>query len=189
MTAATVVAKLDVAAGKRLYAALGREAFAFRPVDHAHWSARGPDVVVTWYRSGKLVVQGRGADTFRDRFLAGVERAEPAKRSPGPGRLRGPTIGSDESGKGDYFGPLVVAAAFARPEDLPALDAMGVMDSKAATDAHIRRVEGALATLLPHAVVVLEPEDYNRTYAGIRNLNVLLGRLHAKVLDEALEVL
>ena len=85
----TYVARLDKEAGRRLQDDLGRENYAFRPQDHAWWSARGPDTVVTWYRSGKLVVQGRGAEAFVTRHLDRGAEIEAARRR----RVRG--VGSD----------------------------------------------------------------------------------------------
>jgi len=180
----TWVAKLDQAAGRRLKDELGRANFAFRPQDHAWWSARGDDAVVVFYRSGKLVVQGQGAEAFVTRFLEGGATAagggSEARREPA---LRRTEIGSDESGKGDYFGPLVVAAALVRPGDEEELRAFGVQDSKDASDGLVRRLEGVLLDRLPHAVRVLEPEAYNAAWRKEGNLNRLLGRLHAEVLD------
>jgi ribonuclease HIII len=184
----TYVTRLDPAAGKRLYADLGRGTFAFRPLDHAAWSAKGEDVVVTLYLSGKLVVQGRGLEAFLRRHLPDASPSAPPERTAAPAvaEIREETLGSDESGKGDYFGPLVVAAALVRPEDADFLVELGVRDSKLATDGTIRRVEGALAGRLPHAVRVLEPESYNEAWRRAGNLNVLLGRLHAEVIDAVL---
>jgi ribonuclease HIII len=178
------VTRLGVEAGRRLRDAIGHEAFAFRTVPHARWSARGEDVVVTYYVSGKLVVQGAGTEVFVARHLP--DAAPAAREGAAVEPVHGPVIGSDESGKGDYFGPLVVAAALVGPDDVNDLASMRVMDSKAATDAHVRRVEGALADRLPHAVEVLEPEAYNAAYAEEQNVNRLLGRLHAKAIDAVL---
>jgi ribonuclease HIII len=182
----TFVARLDPTTARRLYEEVGRGVFAFRSVPHATWSAKGEEVVVTLYTSGKLVVQGRGTSSFVARHLEGVSSSQNASDDREALPLRGPTIGSDEAGKGDYFGPLVVAAALVRPEDLAVLSECGVQDSKASTDARIRRVEGRLAEGLVHAVRVLLPEDYNEAYQQVGNLNVLLGRLHAEVIDEVL---
>jgi ribonuclease HIII len=176
----TFVTRLSAGEGRRLYEALGRDRFAFRPADHAHWSARGEETTATWYRSGKLVVQGKGLAAFLARYLPGADLPAPA---PSPEAPSGPTVGSDESGKGDYFGPLVVAAALVGPGDEEGLRRLGVQDSKALGDERILRMEGALARL-PHAMRVLEPEDYNRRWAESRNVNVLLGRLHAEAIEE-----
>lgn len=185
----TWVAKLDEAAGRRLKDELGRANYAFRPQDHAWWSARGEDTVVVWYRSGKLVVQGHGAEAFVTRYLeGGAARAGGAKDAPREPALGRPEIGSDESGKGDYFGPLVVAAAFVRPEDEEELRAMGVQDSKAASDGLVRRLEGVLQNRLPHAIRVLDPETYNEAWRAEGNLNRLLGRVHAEVLEAVVAI-
>ena len=181
----TYVARLDQAAGRRLKDDLGRESFAFRPQDHAWWSARGPDTVVTLYRSGKLVVQGQGAEAFVTRFLSqGAEKKGGEGAVPTGRPLKHAEIGSDESGKGDYFGPLTVAAALVDPATEAVIRELGVQDSKAVTDALVRRVEGTIVDLVPHAVRVLEPEAYNEAYAAEKNLNRLLGRLHAEVIEE-----
>ncbi|MHC5009663.1 MAG: ribonuclease HIII [Planctomycetota bacterium] len=185
MSSTTFVTSLDPEAGRRLYDALGHERFAFGTAPHAHWTARGEETHITWYRSGKLVIQGRGTDALVARLLPDAETAAAAPRASSE-RVDRPTIGSDESGKGDYFGPLVVAAALVRPDDVEALSDLGVEDSKAATDARITRLEGVLQQRLPHAVRVLEPEAYNEAWAEAGNLNDLLGRLHAEAIDEVL---
>lgn len=186
----TYVGSLTREQGERLYRYLGRGAFQFRPVAHAHWAAQGEDVSVVFYRSGKLVVQGKGLEVFveRQRGLLGAASAPvaPGARPPLPEREPRPTAGSDESGKGDYFGPLVVAAALVRPEQLGRLRELDVVDSKLVGDQRIRQTEGLLLRELVTAVRVLEPEAYNAAWAEVRNVNVLLGRLHAEVLAEVL---
>jgi ribonuclease HIII len=182
----TFVARLGESAGRRLYEEMGRGSYAFRTVPHARWSARGEDVTVTLYASGKLVVQGRGTEAFVARHLPDALPPSP-QQGPEPAlRVEGPTVGSDESGKGDYFGPLVVAAALVGPEDVADLAGLGVRDSKLATDAQVRRLEGVIARRVPHALRVLEPQAYNEAWAKDRNVNVLLGRLHAEVISEIL---
>jgi ribonuclease HIII len=187
----TRVVTLDAATGERLYRELGRGAFRFRPVDHARWAAQGEDVSVVLYVSGKLVVQGKGVEAFveRHRALLGPSAEAPSAPAsrPIPGADAGcVTAGSDESGKGDYFGPLVVAAALVRPDQHGLLADLGVADSKLVGDEKIRRTEGVLLRELVCAVKVLMPDAYNAAWAECRNVNVLLGRLHAEVLGEVL---
>jgi ribonuclease HIII len=185
----TFVTTLPAAEGRRLYDDLGRGPFSFRPVPHAVWSAQGEEVTATLYRSGKFVVQGKGTSEFVRRRLpgrAGDVPSEPRSRAGDDrdDRIEGPTAGSDESGKGDYFGPLAVAAVLAEPKDVALLESLGVCDSKLAGDGRIRAAEGLLAQSLPHAVRVLMPEEYNARWAEAKNVNVLLGRLHAEVLED-----
>jgi ribonuclease HIII len=184
----TYVTRMDPDAGRRLREDLGREPFQFRSVPHAHWSARGDGVVVTHYRSGKLLVQGPGMRAFVERRLG----LRPPEEGATPSALVAesidvPTAGSDESGKGDYFGPLTVAAVLVRPRDVVLLESLGVTDSKLASEGRIRSAEGLLMQALPHAVRVLMPEEYNAAHARERNVNVILGRLHAEVLERVLE--
>ena len=92
-------------------------------------------------------------------------------------------VGVDESGKGDFFGPLVVAAVLAPDSDLPELHELGVRDGKQLTDKRIMALDGLLRERYPHAVVVVNPAEYNQLYAGIKNLNKLLARYHAEVIS------
>lgn len=91
-------------------------------------------------------------------------------------------IGVDESGKGDYFGPLVVAACFVAPEYLAELE--GVQDSKKLTDKKALALARQIKSICPYEVLVIMPKRYNELYAEIRNLNRLLEWGHAKVIEE-----
>ncbi|MFO0980517.1 MAG: ribonuclease HIII [Planctomycetota bacterium] len=175
------VTTLSPAAARHLEAELATGRYAFRSVPHAVFSAQGESVTVTCYRSGKLVVQGAGTAAFVQTHLAGT--LSDHELVP----ITDALIGSDESGKGDYFGPLVVAACYAAPEHRVLIEQLGVRDSKAANDALILRAEQVLAQSLPHAVNVLAPEHYNRAYAAAPNLNVVLGRAHADCIERVLE--
>ena len=93
--------KLTPAEIDALKGALGERGYEMRSLQHARFRARGEGVVVSAYKSGKVVVQGKGEQAFLAR--QGIE-------GPAPIALDGPVVGSDESGKGDYLGPLVVAA-------------------------------------------------------------------------------
>lgn len=95
-------------------------------------------------------------------------------------------IGVDESGKGDYFGPLVVAACFVGPEHLAELD--GVKDSKKLTDALAIKLAGNICRVCPHKVLVIGPAKYNELYAKIGNLNKLLAWGHARAIEDVLEI-
>lgn len=157
--------------------------FDFRPLAHARFSARGEGVVATLYTSGKLVVQGNATDVFAARYLdrAGA-RSQPA-RAPrvAPHSV---VIGSDESGKGDYFGPLVVAAVRLDASESQELDGGPVRDSKRIDDASCLRLGAALRGRFPFAVRRLDPPQYNAKHAEIGNLNPILAQMHAEVIRE-----
>ena len=95
-------------------------------------------------------------------------------------------IGLDESGKGDYFGPLVVAGVQVDPELSAQLVAWGVKDSKRLTDNRILELEPRIRQACRHAVVAIGPERYNALYEKMRNLNKLLAWAHARTLENLL---
>jgi ribonuclease HIII len=93
----------------------------------------------------------------------------------------------DESGKGDYFGPLVAAAVWAPPEGREALAALGVRDSKTVSDRRAQELAQRIRAAYPTAVVAIGPERYNALYASMRNLNRLLAWAHARAIENLLE--
>ena len=96
-------------------------------------------------------------------------------------------IGIDESGKGDYFGPLVIAAVHVTPESEPDLRLIEVRDSKRISDGRILEMAPDIRQVCKHSVVAIGPQRYNELYAKIRNLNQLLGWGHARALENLLE--
>lgn len=96
-------------------------------------------------------------------------------------------IGIDESGKGDYFGPLVIAAVFVDATTQGELKLMAVRDSKKISDGRILEMAPDIKTICPHSVIAIGPQKYNELYAKIKNLNRLLAWGHAKALENLLE--
>ena len=100
-----------------------------------------------------------------------------------PGR-----IGTDESGKGDFFGPLVIAAFFLPEGQEEVLSELGVKDSKRTSDARVREIAGTLKRGYPyHSVVAIGPEKYNELWGKLRNLNRILAWGHARAIENILE--
>jgi ribonuclease HIII len=95
-----------------------------------------------------------------------------------------PTIGLDETGKGDYFGPLVVAAVCGKPD---ALRALGVADSKRVADTRCVRLAREIRESFEAETVVIQPVRYNELYGRMKNLNKLLAWAHARALENLLE--
>lgn len=95
-------------------------------------------------------------------------------------------IGVDESGKGDFFGPLVIAACYVGPEHLAELD--GVKDSKKLTDPMSLRLAQQIKRYCPHSVIAIGPAKYNELYLKFRNLNKLLAWGHARAIENVLEL-
>jgi ribonuclease HIII len=95
-------------------------------------------------------------------------------------------IGVDESGKGDYFGPLVIAACYVGPEHLAELE--GVKDSKKLTDVTATKLAAKIKQTCPHSVIAIGPAKYNELYEKFRNLNTLLAWGHARAIENVLEL-
>lgn len=190
MAQRTLVLKVPPARAPGLRSALAAAGFEFRGVPHSLFSARGPDLVATLYKSGKLVLQGADPEGFAARFLEGAPpraAAAPAEVAQAPAATTVTTLGTDESGKGDYFGPLVVAGVRLTPEMAEALAGGEVRDCKTMGDASVMRVGAALRARVPFAIRRLDPPDYNAAHARLGNLNPLLAELHAEVIRELAE--
>ena len=97
-----------------------------------------------------------------------------------------PRIGTDEAGKGDYFGDLVVAGVFLDAAGERAAQAMGVRDSKRLSDARVRVLAREVEREFPHNVVRIAPARYNELYEKMGNLNRLLAWAHARVIENLL---
>lgn len=140
----------------------------------------------------KFVTGGKLASALNQLLEGGAANlfgaASPAETGPvtsgNPFGLALPRIGADESGKGDFFGPLVVASFYLDEAAEKSLSGSGITDSKKLTDPQILRLAGKLDKLGNGHTVSLMPPEYNVEYAKTRNLNVLLSRLHGRCISE-----
>ena len=183
----TLVIELPAKLGAALEKRLAAGAFSFRATPHALFSAQGEGVVATHYRSGKLVIQGEHPEVFAASYLGAVDVAPAKPQRTGreqPASDAETMIGSDESGKGDYFGPLVVAAVRLDAELAGKLAGGEVRDCKLMSDDSVMRVGAALRANVPHAIARLDPPAYNAEHARVRNLNPMLAGLHAQAIRE-----
>ena len=185
--------KLDADKIPRLKRDLEARGFMFRDVPYAHFGAehRGEKVSVAMYTSGKLVVQGKGTTDFVQFYLEPQLLGEAKlgyEHILDPTMLE-PRIGVDESGKGDFFGPLVIAGAFLNEAAAYNMMEIGVRDSKmiksdariAEIAKQIRLTEGCVTD-----VVAIGPEKYNQLHAQMGNVNNILGWGHARVIEDLL---
>lgn len=146
----------------------------------ASFVLRDQESVITAYKSGKVLFQGKNAREvagFAERILENaMEKTEPF--------MRFPIVGGDESGKGDLFGPLVIAA-FAAHEDIERREAVraGARDCKLMTDKEVQVVAERLRGVGISAIRVLMPEEYNARYARVRNVNILLNEIYGELLQ------
>ncbi|OGD25963.1 MAG: ribonuclease HIII, partial [Candidatus Aminicenantes bacterium RBG_13_63_10] len=96
-------------------------------------------------------------------------------------------IGTDESGKGDYFGPVVIAGVFLPDGQEAVLKEFGVKDSKRTSDNRARELAEVIKQGYAHSVVSIGPERYNELYSRLSNLNRILAWGHSRVIENILE--
>jgi len=171
---------------------------------YTYFSFKNKDWKFTFYKSGKILVQGKtpeyimnkyfnsscessappGADIIKPMTIAG-ESAFSACAAELPGELAPyPHTGSDESGKGDFFGPLCIAGCYLTEEAAKELKAMGVTDSKKLDDKKILKLEEEIRKMANISYIVIRNQRYNELYAKYKNLNRLLAMGHTTVLED-----
>ena len=98
-------------------------------------------------------------------------------------------IGTDESGKGDYFGPLVVAAVYVDKSTTLELEQVGVKDSKLISDNNIKNLEFKIKKIIGDnfEIIQINPDKYNTLYASFNNLNKIMGWAHSKAIENLLQ--
>ena len=184
---------LSTAQAEKLHTVLSEKGFRFDEKPHCLFAGAGDKVNVAVYAKGpKVVVQGKNAEDFvkftlEPEVLGVAELGYEEVLHP---EMFSPHIGVDESGKGDFFGPLVVAGVYGDASVARALQAMGIMDSKRiGSDARIKVLAMQMRTVpgLVQDVIVIGPERYNALYLKFGNLNKLLAWGHAKVIENLLE--
>jgi ribonuclease HIII len=183
----------------------GIGAVELSPGPHEAWRVRLADgssqAVAILYQSGKLVVSGH-APAF-DQVLAVVEtmgtkvapKYQPASAAASTGieapPENEPHIGTDEAGKGDFFGPLVTAGVYVDEKAAKLLRALGVRDSKLVGDRELRVLAANIRQVVDaqkRVVIILAPRRYNELYKQMRsegkNLNTLLAWTHTRVIED-----
>lgn len=171
---------------------LQQSGFIFKEKPHALFAATGATgatIHVTVYKKGpKVLLQGKGTEEFvrftlEPEILGAAELGYEEENNP---EMFEPHFGIDESGKGDFFGPLVIAGAYTDRDSARALLEAGVMDSKKIADPKIRKLASLIRKTpgLDHEVIMIGPEKYNELYSKIGNLNKLLAWGHAAVIEK-----
>ena len=178
---------LDAGRMEELRALLRARSFTFSAPPHAVFAAARGDVTVAAYRSGKVLVQGKGTREFVE-FVLEPEILKEARLGYEHllEKTGGNRIGVDESGKGDYFGPLVVAGVYLTDAQEKKLKALGVRDSKTLSDRRAIELRRTIRRDCLFSVVAIGPERYNQLYATMGNLNQLLAWGHARVIENLL---
>ena len=166
---------------------------------YALFQADDGETVVTLYESGKAVFQGKDADLASDYWIetekinsgkAIVTNSEDKSKktlTSEKKEIKGSfhnvnSVGSDEVGTGDYFGPIVVTATYVTKDDVEFLDNLGVMDSKKISDEKILKIAPQIAKRIKYKSIILSNKEYNSNHSKEYNMNKIKAILHNKVL-------
>lgn len=95
-------------------------------------------------------------------------------------------IGTDESGKGDFFGPLVIAGVLVDEQNAEYFKELGIKDSKKLSDKKMLAMSVEIKKRAPHSIIAISNSKYNELYANIKNLNKLLAWGHARAIENIL---
>jgi len=180
--------KLSDTQADALKAWLQAHHWEFRQVPYARFAAEGDKTNVVFYESRKLVVQGKGTREFVEfalepEILKEARLGYEALLNP---ELLLPRIGVDESGKGDFFGPLCIAGVYVNEAVVKAWKNSGIRDSKDISGDKrikelaelIRNTPGCVSTVVP-----IGNEAYNRLFTKLRSVNSMLAWGHARVIE------
>ena len=163
---------------------------------YAVFQADTGDTIVTLYESGKAMFQGESADIeagmwesirkdkdnidyFMDTKDTKIKKEEQVDI---PSDIA--SVGSDEVGTGDYYGPIVVTASFVSKDNIPFLTELGVRDSKKLSDEQILKIVPKIIKKIPYKTIMLSNKEYNDNYGKDMNMNKIKAVLHNKVLTE-----
>ena len=179
---------------KEFYKDLYRDKFP----PYSIFQAQSADVIITLYESGKVMFQGVSADIEAniwkdqerhlnnrdiDKELKKIEdKKDEKKKENNLNFYNMSTIGSDEVGTGDYFGPIVVTATYVNKKDEIFLRDLGVKDSKALTDEKIIEIAKELIKKVNYKTFILTNKDFNNYTKKGYNMNKIKAILHNKVL-------
>jgi len=168
---------------------------------YAKWQAKDGDTVITLYESGKVVFQGKDADLASDFWIstekinsgkvdvknsANKEKKDKLDKTSyvNPRIYYSSSIGSDEVGTGDYFGPIVVTSAYVEKNKIEFLESIGVKDSKKLTDNQILEIVPKFIKEIKYESMILTNKEYNDFYSTDLNMNKIKAILHNKVLHK-----
>jgi ribonuclease HIII len=180
--------KLTNEQASALLAALQARHWKPRTVPYARFAFESDKTNIVFYESGKLVVQGKGTQEFVEfvlepEILKEVKLGYETVLNPD---LLLPRFGVDESGKGDFFGPLCIAGVYVNEAVINAWKEAGIRDSKnISSDKKIHELAEVIRKT-PGCVVdsvVIGNEAYNRLYAKMKSVNTLLAWGHARVIE------
>lgn len=163
-----------------------------KEIPYVVFQAVDEDTVITMYTSNKVMFQGTSADVDANMWQAVIandknDTKEDKKKY--DKYYYSSSIGSDEVGTGDYFGPIVVTASYVSKDKIEWLSSLGIMDSKKMTDEKILKVAPQIAKEIPYRSIILTNKEYNEKYNSNTNMNKIKAIMHNKALYQVVNEL
>ncbi|MED3549245.1 ribonuclease HIII [Cytobacillus praedii] len=156
------------------------------------FAAKTPTCSITAYKSGKVLFQGGGGEVEAAKWGNSIASASPEKKKSTsntylPDQFETlSVVGSDEVGTGDFFGPITVVAAFVKKEQIPLLKELGVQDSKNLKDNQIINIAKQIKTIVPHSLLTLHNEKYNKLQKSGMSQGKMKALLHNQAIGHVL---
>lgn len=150
---------------------------------YAIFQADYEDTVITLYESGKCLFQGTSADVDASMWTVLEKNDKNGENI----YYNVTSVGSDEVGTGDYFGPIVVTASLVKKEDIPFLENLKVKDSKKLTDEKIKEIVPQIIKKIKYKSIILTNQEYNQKYNSETNMNKIKAIMHNKAISSLLE--
>ena len=154
-------------------------------IPYVVFQAQDGDTVITLYESGKVMFQGVSADIDANMWadIDGSTRINATKVKESEKKYYTcSSIGSDEVGTGDYFGPIVVSSCYVSVDDIPFVESLGIKDSKKLDDEKILKVAPELIKKIKYKSLIMSNSEYNSKYSDSYNINKIKAIMHNKVL-------
>lgn len=155
-----------------------------KEIAYVIFQAKDGDTTITMYESGKIMFQGVSADVDAAMWqeIDGQVPEKLKKKALEEEKYYNiSSVGSDEVGTGDYFGPIVVTATYVNKKDIPKLEKLGLKDSKKISDEIILKIAPKLIKLVKYRSIVMRNQEYNERHQD-HNMNKIKAILHNKVL-------
>ncbi|MEG1351141.1 MAG: ribonuclease HIII [Bacilli bacterium] len=163
-----------------------------KEIPYVVFQADEEDTVITMYNSNKVMFQGVSADVDanlwkeidKSDYLTKDKKDKIKDETNYSKYYYSSSVGSDEVGTGDYFGPIVVTASYVKKEDISYLEEIGLKDSKKLTDDKILKIAPLIAKRIKYKTIILSNTEYNQKYSLDTNMNKIKAIMHNKVLND-----
>ena len=185
--ASCFVATIDLSLADKLKFDLEQFGFELSTPQYTLFSGKKKGISISLYQSGKLMIQGKEMHEFIEFYIEPEIIKNFTFTNPEEYVDRTPHIGTDETGKGDFFGSLCIAGVYADEEGILKLLKMGVKDNKKLSDKKVIEFAKEIKQNFIHDILKIHPPKYNELYDKFKNLNRMLAWCHATVIENMVE--